>query len=67
MKNRGIAVLLAIFLGFIGMQHFYLGNVSYGMLSLLFCWTGIPFLLGIIHAFILWGMGERRFQNKYSR
>jgi len=47
-KDKNAAGLLAILLGGIGIHHFYLGNNGMGILYLLFSWTGIPLILGII-------------------
>ena len=47
-KNRTIAGILAFFLGTIGIHQFYMGNIKKGILYLLFFWTGIPTVLGII-------------------
>jgi TM2 domain-containing membrane protein YozV len=57
MKIRNIAILLAIFLGGLGVHRFYLKQWKYGLAYLLFCWTLVPFILGIIDAFI-WAFGS---------
>ena len=50
-NSRGVHkptyALLAFFLGVFGAQEFYAGNTRAGMLSLVFCWTGIPAIYGI--------------------
>ena len=43
--NKITYALLAFFLGVFGAQEFYAGNTRAGMLSLVFCWTGIPAIL----------------------
>ena len=45
--NKTTYALLAFFLGVFGAQEFYAGNTRAGMLSLIFCWTGIPAISGI--------------------
>ena len=45
--NKTTYALLAFFLGVFGAQEFYAGNTRAGMLSLIFCWTGIPAIYGI--------------------
>lgn len=45
--NKIVYALLAFFLGTFGAQEFYAGNTRAGVLSLLFCWTGIPTIYGI--------------------
>lgn len=47
-KSKGIALLLAIFLGGLGIHKFYLGQNGAGILYLLFFWTFVPFILSII-------------------
>lgn len=65
-KNRYVAMLLAFFLGFIGGQYFYLRRFWIGGLCLLFCWTYIPCIWGIVHAIILLSMSEYDFNIKYN-
>ena len=48
-RHRVISCLFALLLGTLGMQHFYNGHVALGVLCILFCWTGIPTLVGIIN------------------
>ena len=50
MKNKTVSILLALFLGGLGLHHFYLGHWGRGILYLLFCWTGVPAVLGVIDA-----------------
>lgn len=50
-KNPTTAVLLAVFLGGIGAHKFYMGQVGLGIVYLLFSWTWIPAIIGIIEAF----------------
>ena len=47
-KNKTIAGILAIFAGTIGLHCFYMGKYKKGLLYLLFFWTGIPTILGIL-------------------
>jgi len=65
MKNKGIAILLAIFTGAIGGHRFYLGESKRGLLFLMFFWTFIPAFIAIIDIFRLAFMSESRFQAKY--
>lgn len=51
--NQVVGALLAIFLGDFGIHHFYTGDTKHGLLHLLFCWTGIPGLIGLIEG-IIW-------------
>jgi TM2 domain-containing membrane protein YozV len=52
-KDEVLGVLLAIFLGNFGVHHFYLRQNGLGILYLLFSWTGIPGLLGLLEAFFM--------------
>ena len=51
-RNKTVAGLLAIFLGGFGVHYFYLGMFVKGILSLIFCWTFIPGLIGFIEGII---------------
>ena len=52
-KDEVIGVLLAIFLGGLGIHHFYLRRDGLGLLYLLFSWTGIPMVIAWIEAFFM--------------
>ena len=65
--SKSAAGWLAIFLGAIGMHKFYLGQVGWGIVYLLLCWTFIPIALGIIDGIILLRMSEREFEEKYRK
>jgi len=52
-KDTVIGVVLAVFLGHFGVHKFYLGENGWGVVYLLFCWTGIPTILGWIEAFFM--------------
>jgi TM2 domain-containing membrane protein YozV len=54
-KNPTIAVILALFLGGLGIHKFYLGQNGLGILYLLFCWTSIPAIIALIEAFVISG------------
>ena len=45
-----IYVLLALFLGGIGMHDFYVGKTAAGVIKLLFFWTGIPAIIAVFNA-----------------
>lgn len=66
MKNRGLAIVLALFLGGLGIQKFYVGKIWSGFLSLIFCWTFIPAIIGFIDV-IRWAvMGDQKFHENYD-
>ncbi len=66
MKDKSIAVILAFFLGGLGIHQFYLGNNSRGILYLLFCWTLIPSIIGFIDGIILLTMSYEEFDLRYN-
>lgn len=47
-EERLLAAVLAFFLGFLGIQKFYLGKTKQGILCILFCWTFVPVFLGFV-------------------
>lgn len=49
--NKWVYCFLAIMFGFFGAQYFYSGQKQKGITSLLFCWTGIPMIIGIFQGF----------------
>jgi TM2 domain-containing membrane protein YozV len=66
-KSRSAAVLLAVFLGGLGIHKFYLNRPGWGVLYLLFCWTFVPVIVGFIEGLMYLGMSEADFQAKYGR
>jgi len=52
-KNELLGVLLALFLGGLGVHRFYLGQPRLGLLYLVFSWTGIPTILGFVECFFM--------------
>jgi TM2 domain-containing membrane protein YozV len=59
-------VALALCLGGFGAHKFYLGRTAAGILHLLFCLTGIPFLIAWIEAFVYLFTSDAEFQRKYG-
>lgn len=58
-KSRTTATVLALLLGGIGAHHFYLGKIGLGVLYLLFVWTLVPAMLGVLEAFFMGGRVDR--------
>jgi TM2 domain-containing membrane protein YozV len=54
-KDELIGVLLAIFLGGLGIHHFYLRRDGLGLLYSIFSWTGIPMIVAWVEAFFMPG------------
>ena len=63
-KSKMAAGLLGIFLGGIGVHKFYMGKIGMGILYLLFCWTGIPAIVGFIEGIIYLCSNDENFQLK---
>jgi len=63
-KNPTTAVLLALFLGGLGIHKFYLGQTGLGILYLIFCWTYIPSFIALIEAFTIAGQVAKYNQQK---
>jgi TM2 domain-containing membrane protein YozV len=54
-RDEVVGILLALFLGTFGVHHFYLRRTGLGILYCVFCWTGIPTILGFIECFFMPG------------
>lgn len=52
-KDVAAAVLLAIFLGGFGAHRFYMGEIGWGVVYLLFSRTAIPMIAGLVEAFLM--------------
>jgi len=52
-KSKLAASLIAILLGGLGLHKFYLGDTKMGVVYLIFCWTLIPAIVGLIEG-IIW-------------
>jgi TM2 domain-containing membrane protein YozV len=52
-KDEVVGVLLALFLGGIGIHHFYLRRNTAGIVYLLFFWTGIPMVIAWVECFFM--------------
>lgn len=66
MKNKAVAILLAFFLGGLGIHKFYLGNNFAGVLYLIFCWTFIPSIFAIFDFLGLILMSDQAFHAQYN-
>ena len=67
MIDRTTAGILNILLGNIGVGHFYTGQILRGILDILFCWTYIPSLIGIIEGIIWLTYSDEEFNNKFNK
>jgi TM2 domain-containing membrane protein YozV len=66
MRNKSTTAILALFLGGFGIHRFYLGQTGKGIVSILFCWTLIPSLIGLIDFFAFLSMSNFTFDSKYN-
>lgn len=48
MVNKLVYILLAFLVGGVGGQFFYAHNYGAGIFCVLFCWTGIPAIIGLV-------------------
>lgn len=62
-KSRSLAVVLALLLGGLGIHKFYLDKPGRGVVYLLFCWTLIPAVVGVIEAFYYLAMSDAEFHD----
>lgn len=65
-KDKLAAALLGLFLGIVSAEWFYLNKTGNGILSLLFCWTGIPSVVNFIHGVLLLISSDEEFDRKYN-
>jgi TM2 domain-containing membrane protein YozV len=66
-KNKLAAGLFAILLGSLGAHRFYLNDTGMAILYLLFCWTGIPAIIGIIEGIMFLTLSDDEFILKYGQ
>jgi len=65
-KNKMAAGLFAILLGSFGIHKFYLGEVGMGIIYLLFSWSVIPAVAGLVEGIIYLTMSDEEFDRKYG-
>lgn len=64
--SRTTAILLALFLGGLGIHWFYLRRPGHGLIHLLFCWTLIPSLVAIVDICYFLLLDQRAWRDRYS-
>ncbi len=67
MKDKTIAAVLALFLGYFGAHRFYLRQTGLGILYFFLAFTGISFLLSFIDFFRYIFMDQDLFNYKHNR
>lgn len=65
-RNKSTATLLSLFFGVLGFQKFYLGETGKGIVSILFFWTLIPLLFGLIDFIKFALMNDVKFNDRYN-
>lgn len=65
-KSRGVAIVLALFLGGFGAHKFYLNRVGWGFIYLLFCWTGIPVIVALFELLAYSCYTKENWDKKYN-
>jgi TM2 domain-containing membrane protein YozV len=66
LSRRVAAAIFAIIFGSFGVHRFYLGQTGWGILYVLFCWTLIPAVAGLIEGILYLTMSEEEFEAKYG-
>lgn len=66
MKVKTTAILWCFFLGAFGAHKFYLGQGGWGVVYLLFCWTGIPSFAAFIEFIMILVMSDDEFNRKFN-
>lgn len=65
-KSRTVAIILAFFLGGLGIHKFYLRQVGWGILYLVLCWSYLSLVASIVDIIILAVMSDEEFDRKYN-
>lgn len=66
MKDKLAFSIFSILLGDFGINYFYLGDYGKGFLCLLFFWTGIPAIIGVVVGVLSLLMTDADFNKKYN-
>lgn len=66
-KSKMVAGLLGILLGDFGVHDFYMGNIGAGIASVLFFWTGIPGIVGLIKGIIYLCETDEQFESRFNK
>lgn len=66
MKSKIVAGIFALLLGGFGAHHFYLNHVWLGVLYVLFFWTGVPGIVGLVEGILYLTMSDEDFDLKYN-
>ncbi|MBQ3390305.1 MAG: TM2 domain-containing protein [Firmicutes bacterium] len=64
-RSKIAAGVLGIVLGGLGIHKFYLGKIGLGIVYILFVWTGIPSIIGLVEGIIYLCTDDLTFQLKH--
>ncbi len=66
-RSRGVAALLAIFLGSLGIQYFYVGKSTAGIIAILLsvCTCSLFAIIWLIQGILMFTMSQEDFERKY--
>lgn len=65
MRDKNVAGILALFLGGLGVHRFYLGQIGWGILYLVFFW--VSWVIGVIDAIVFLTMDKDDFDRQYNK
>jgi hypothetical protein len=65
-KSKIAAGLLGILLGGLGVHKFYMGKIGLGILYLLFCWTFIPAIIGLVEGIVYLCEDDATFRRRVA-
>lgn len=63
--NKNLIATVALFFGTIGLHKFLLGKPIQGLMYILFSWTGIPTLLGVLESLYYFCISQESFDRQY--
>lgn len=66
-KDKNVAAILALTLGWAGVHRFYLGQVGLGILYIFLMGSGFSAVLGLIDALAFFFMDQKKFDEKYNK
>lgn len=66
LRTQTAAGLWCVFLGGIGAHWFYLRRTVAGILSVLFCWTGIPGIIAFVNGLQIAYGNQQEWDRKYN-
>ncbi len=66
-KDKNVAAILALTLGWAGVHRFYLGQIGLGILYVFLMGSGLTPVLGLIDALAFFLMDQEKFDRKFNR